>query len=78
MEGLKPEVVDTLSPPPSDAGSPPQSSPLSLGGRCSGSDSGPDSPVFEGTQVGPPLPLGVVEQTQGMTEPRARLSSLPR
>lgn len=66
MEGMKPEVVDTLSPPPSDAGSPSQSSPLSLGGRSSGSggsgsDSEPDSPVFEDSQVGscrslPPLP----------------------
>lgn len=58
MEGLKPEVVDTLSPPPSDAGSPSQSSPLSLGGRSSGSagsgsDSEPESPVFEDIQVGP-------------------------
>lgn len=56
MEGLKPEVVDTLSPPPSDAGSPSQSSPLSLGGRSSGSagsgsDSEPESPVFEDIQV---------------------------
>lgn len=58
MEGMKPEVVDTLSPPPSDAGSPSQSSPLSLGSRGSssggsGSDSEPDSPVFEDGQVGP-------------------------
>ncbi|XP_042823177.1 sterol regulatory element-binding protein 1 isoform X1 [Panthera tigris] len=58
MEGMKPEVVDTLSPPPSDAGSPSQSSPLSLGGRSSGSggsgsDSEPDSPVFEDSQVKP-------------------------
>lgn len=57
MEGEKPEVVDTLSPPPSDAGSPFQSSPLSLGSRGSssggsGSDSEPDSPVFEDSQVG--------------------------
>ncbi|XP_044777367.1 sterol regulatory element-binding protein 1 isoform X12 [Neomonachus schauinslandi] len=53
MEGTKPELVDTLSPPPSDAGSPSQSSPLSLGGRASGgsgSDSEPDSPVFEDSQ----------------------------
>ncbi|XP_068834418.1 sterol regulatory element-binding protein 1 isoform X3 [Capricornis sumatraensis] len=55
MEGMKPEVVDTLSPPPSDAGSPSQSSPLSLGSRGSssggsGSDSEPDSPVFEDGQ----------------------------
>lgn len=58
MESGKPEVVDTLSPPPSDAGSPSQSSPLSLGGKSggsagSGSDSEPDSPVFEDSQVGP-------------------------
>lgn len=58
MEGMKPEVVDTLSPPPSDAGSPSQSSPLSLSSRGSGSggsgsDSEPDSPVFEDGQVGP-------------------------
>lgn len=58
MEGMKPEVVDTLSPPPSDDGSPSRSSPLSLGSRSSGSrssgsDSEPDSPVFEDSQVGP-------------------------
>ncbi|KAM5307702.1 sterol regulatory element-binding protein 1 isoform 2-T2 [Glossophaga mutica] len=58
MEGIKPEVVDTLSPPPSDAGSPSQSSPLSLGSRSSGSggsssDSEPDSPAFEDSQVKP-------------------------
>lgn len=55
MEGLKPEVVETLTPPPSDAGSPSQSSPLSLGSRGSSSgasDSEPDSPVFEDSQVG--------------------------
>lgn len=58
MEGTNPEVVNTLSPPPSDAGSPSQSSPLSLGSRSSGSggsgsDSEPDSPVFKDSQVGP-------------------------
>ncbi|XP_063125981.1 sterol regulatory element-binding protein 1 isoform X1 [Rattus norvegicus] len=54
MEGMKPEVVETLTPPPSDAGSPSQSSPLSLGSRGSssgGSDSEPDSPAFEDNQV---------------------------
>ncbi|KAL1780190.1 sterol regulatory element-binding protein 1 isoform X1 [Sigmodon hispidus] len=54
MEGMKPEVVETLTPPPSDAGSPSQSSPLSLGSRGSssgGSDSEPDSPVSEDSQV---------------------------
>ncbi|KAM6174209.1 LOW QUALITY PROTEIN: sterol regulatory element-binding protein 1 [Erethizon dorsatum] len=58
MEGVKSEVVDTLTPPPSDAGSPSQSSPLSLGSRSSGSggsgsDSEPDSPVIEDSQVKP-------------------------
>ncbi|VCW69777.1 unnamed protein product [Gulo gulo] len=67
MEGMKPEVVDTLSPPPSDAGSPSQSSPLSLGGRSggsgsSGSDSEPDSPVFEDSQV----------KTEQLLSPRSR------
>ncbi|XP_054565877.1 sterol regulatory element-binding protein 1 isoform X1 [Eptesicus fuscus] len=50
MEGIKPEV-DTLSPPPSDAGSPSQSSPPSLSGK--GSDSEPDSPVLEDSQATP-------------------------
>uniref|UniRef100_A0A8C6G3B3 Sterol regulatory element-binding protein 1 n=1 Tax=Moschus moschiferus TaxID=68415 RepID=A0A8C6G3B3_MOSMO len=76
MEGMKPEVVDTLSPPPSDAGSPSQSSPLSLGSRGSssggsGSDSEPDSPVFEDGQVKPePLPA---PHSQGMLD-RSRLA----
>lgn len=55
MEGLKPDLVEMLTPPPSDAGSPSQSSPLSLGSRGSSSgvsDSEPDSPVFEDSQVG--------------------------
>jgi sterol regulatory element-binding transcription factor 1 len=57
-ESVKPEVVDTLTPPPSDAGSPSQSSPLSFGSRGSGSggsgsDSEPDSPVFEDSQIKP-------------------------
>ncbi|XP_040830470.1 sterol regulatory element-binding protein 1 isoform X9 [Ochotona curzoniae] len=51
MEGVKPEAADALTPPPSDAGSPSQGSPLSLGsGRGSGSDSEPDSPAFEDSQ----------------------------
>ncbi|XP_017370336.1 sterol regulatory element-binding protein 1 isoform X4 [Cebus imitator] len=58
MEGVKTEVEDTLTPPPSDAGSPFQSSPLSLGSGGggsggSGSDSEPDSPVFEDSQATP-------------------------
>ncbi|XP_036152155.1 sterol regulatory element-binding protein 1 isoform X5 [Myotis myotis] len=57
MEGIKPEV-DTLSPPPSDAGSPSRSSPLSLSskGGGGGSDSEPDSPVFEDSQAKPEPP----------------------
>ncbi|XP_063473787.1 sterol regulatory element-binding protein 1 isoform X12 [Symphalangus syndactylus] len=58
MEGVKTEVEDTLTPPPSDAGSPFQSSPLSLGSRGSGSggsgsDLEPDSPVFEDSKAKP-------------------------
>ncbi|KAM4843846.1 sterol regulatory element-binding protein 1 isoform 1-T1 [Thomomys bottae] len=53
MDGMKPEVMDTLTPPPSDAGSPSQSSPLSRGSGGSGSDSEPDSPVFEDSQMNP-------------------------
>ncbi|XP_044777366.1 sterol regulatory element-binding protein 1 isoform X11 [Neomonachus schauinslandi] len=73
MEGTKPELVDTLSPPPSDAGSPSQSSPLSLGGRASGgsgSDSEPDSPVFEDSQVKPEQLLS--PRSRGMLD-RSRL-----
>ncbi|XP_003791080.1 sterol regulatory element-binding protein 1 isoform X1 [Otolemur garnettii] len=71
MEGVKTEVEDTLTPPPSDAGSPSQSSPLSLGSRGSGSggsgsDSEPESPVFEDNQVQP-------EQSRGMLD-RSRLA----
>ncbi|XP_031323304.2 sterol regulatory element-binding protein 1 isoform X3 [Camelus dromedarius] len=77
MEGMKPEVVDTLSPPPSDAGSPSQSSPVSLGSRGSSSggsssDSEPDSPVIEDSQQvkpeQPPSPY-----SQGMLD-RSRLA----
>ncbi|XP_012581650.1 PREDICTED: sterol regulatory element-binding protein 1 isoform X2 [Condylura cristata] len=76
MEGMKPEVVDTLSPPPSDAGSPSQSSPLSMGSRSSGSggsgsDSEPDSPVFEDSQVKPEQLLS--PHSRGMLD-RSRLA----
>ncbi|XP_073737906.1 sterol regulatory element-binding protein 1 isoform X1 [Callorhinus ursinus] len=74
MDGTKPELVDTLSPPPSDAGSPFQSSPLSLGGRGSGgsgSDSEPDSPVFEDSQVKPEQLLS--PRSRGMLD-RSRLA----
>ncbi|XP_037664521.1 LOW QUALITY PROTEIN: sterol regulatory element-binding protein 1 [Choloepus didactylus] len=58
MEGVKSEVLDALTPPPSDAGSPSRGSPLSLGSRgggsgSSGSDSEPDSPALEDGQVKP-------------------------
>ncbi|XP_077172447.1 sterol regulatory element-binding protein 1 isoform X1 [Paroedura picta] len=47
-EGVK--MVDAMTPPPSDAGSPSYSSPLSLSGT-SGSDSEPDSPFCEEAKV---------------------------
>ncbi|XP_037019124.2 sterol regulatory element-binding protein 1 isoform X1 [Artibeus jamaicensis] len=77
MEGIKPEVVDTLSPPPSDAGSPSQSSPLSLGSRSSGSggnssDSEPDSPAFEDSQQVKPEQLPS-PHSRGMLD-RSRLA----
>nr|XP_042709022.1 sterol regulatory element-binding protein 1 [Chrysemys picta bellii] len=51
MEEIKPEMMDMLTPPPSDVGSPSHSSPLSLsGGSSSSSDSEPDSPLFEETK----------------------------
>ncbi|XP_006901264.1 PREDICTED: sterol regulatory element-binding protein 1 [Elephantulus edwardii] len=59
MEGMKPDVVATPTPPPSDVGSPSQSSPLSLGSRGSGggsSDSEPDSLFLENSE-GKPVPL---------------------
>uniref|UniRef100_A0A8C8S8N6 Sterol regulatory element-binding protein 1 n=1 Tax=Pelusios castaneus TaxID=367368 RepID=A0A8C8S8N6_9SAUR len=49
MEEIKPEMMDMLTPPPSDVGSPSHSSPLSLSGGSS-SDSEPDSPLFEETK----------------------------
>ncbi|XP_045680158.1 sterol regulatory element-binding protein 1 isoform X2 [Phyllostomus hastatus] len=77
MEGIKPEVVDTLSPPPSNAGSPSQSSPLSLGSRNSGSggsssDSEPDSPAFEDSQQVKPEQLPS-PHSRGMLD-RSRLA----
>ncbi|XP_021572834.1 sterol regulatory element-binding protein 1 [Carlito syrichta] len=75
-EGVKTEMEDTLTPPPSDAGSPSQSSPLSLGSRGSGgggsgSDSEPDSPVFEDSQVKPEQRLS--PPSRGMLD-RSRLA----
>ncbi|XP_029432350.1 sterol regulatory element-binding protein 1 isoform X2 [Rhinatrema bivittatum] len=48
VDSLKPEMMDVLTPPPSDAGSPSHSSPLS---QCSSSDSEPDSPFSDVTKV---------------------------
>ncbi|NXR15952.1 SRBP1 protein, partial [Semnornis frantzii] len=49
MEVVKAEVVEMLTPPPSDVGSPSHNSPLSLSGTSSNSssDSEPDSPLCE-------------------------------
>uniref|UniRef100_A0ABM5EZL0 Sterol regulatory element-binding protein 1 n=1 Tax=Pogona vitticeps TaxID=103695 RepID=A0ABM5EZL0_9SAUR len=47
-EGIK--LMDALTPPPSDAGSPSRNSPLSLSGT-SGSDSEPESPFCEEAKV---------------------------
>ncbi|XP_038618779.1 sterol regulatory element-binding protein 1 [Tachyglossus aculeatus] len=69
--GIKLEVMDALTPPPSDADSPSHSSPLSLcsggGGSSSGSDSEPDSPLFEDTKVKPAQlvsPLGMLDRSR--------------
>ncbi|XP_070617517.1 sterol regulatory element-binding protein 1 isoform X2 [Erythrolamprus reginae] len=47
-EGMK--MMEALTPPPSDASSPPHGSPLSFGG-ISGTDSEPDSPLCEEVKV---------------------------
>uniref|UniRef100_F7DVG0 Sterol regulatory element-binding protein 1 n=1 Tax=Ornithorhynchus anatinus TaxID=9258 RepID=F7DVG0_ORNAN len=69
--GIKLEMMDALTPPPSDAGSPSHSSPLSLcsggGGSSSGSDSEPDSPLFEDTKMKPEQlvsPLGMLDRSR--------------
>ncbi|XP_074064688.1 sterol regulatory element-binding protein 1 isoform X2 [Macrotis lagotis] len=71
MEIIKPEMVDALTPPPSDAGSPSHSSPLSLGSGGSGnsSDSEPDSPMFEDPkvkqeQLPSPSSLGMLDRSR--------------
>ncbi|XP_025938748.1 sterol regulatory element-binding protein 1, partial [Apteryx rowi] len=74
VEVVKAEVMEMLTPPPSDVGSPSHSSPLSLSGgsSTSSSDSEPDSPLFEDTKVKqerpPPSP-----GTQGMLD-RSRMA----
>lgn len=53
MEVVKAEVMEMLTPPPSDVGSPSHSSPLSLSGGSSNSssDSEPDSPLCDRGKV---------------------------
>ncbi|XP_026580331.1 sterol regulatory element-binding protein 1-like [Pseudonaja textilis] len=66
-EGMK--MMEALTPPPSDAGSPSHSSPLSFGG-VSGTDSEPDSPSCEEAKVkpeyqGPPSgSLGMLDRSR--------------
>ncbi|XP_074696519.1 sterol regulatory element-binding protein 1 isoform X1 [Strix aluco] len=75
MEVVKAEVMEMLTPPPSDVGSPSHSSPLSLSGgssNSSGSDSEPDSPLCDHGKVKqerpPPSP-----SSQGMLD-RSRMA----
>ncbi|NWU79728.1 SRBP1 protein, partial [Onychorhynchus coronatus] len=74
MEVVKAEVMEMLTPPPSDAGSPSHSSPLSLSGGSSNSssDSEPDSPLCDHGKVKqerpPPSP-----SSQGMLD-RSRMA----
>ncbi|NXH48591.1 SRBP1 protein, partial [Dicaeum eximium] len=73
MEVVKAEVMEMLTPPPSDVGSPSHSSPLSLsGGSNSSSDSEPDSPLCAHGKVKqerpPPSP-----SSQGMLD-RSRMA----
>uniref|UniRef100_A0A8B9MIE3 Sterol regulatory element-binding protein 1 n=1 Tax=Accipiter nisus TaxID=211598 RepID=A0A8B9MIE3_9AVES len=74
MEVVKAEVMEMLTPPPSDVGSPSHSSPLSLSGGSSNSssDSEPDSPLSLPAQVKqehpPPSP-----SSQGMLD-RSRMA----
>ncbi|NXG69941.1 SRBP2 protein, partial [Baryphthengus martii] len=74
MEVVKAEVMEMLTPPPSDVGSPSHSSPLSLSGTSSNSssDSEPDSPLCDHGKVKqerpPPSP-----SSQGMLD-RSRMA----
>ncbi|NXO10038.1 SRBP1 protein, partial [Oriolus oriolus] len=74
MEVVKAEVMEMLTPPPSDVGSPSHSSPLSLSGGSSNSssDSEPDSPLCDRGKVKqehpPPSP-----SSQGMLD-RSRMA----
>lgn len=64
-EGYKSEAMDVLTPPPSDVGSPSQSSPFS---HFSSSDSEPESPIFEDNKVKQELPspvsLGMMDRSR--------------
>ncbi|NXF31688.1 SRBP1 protein, partial [Nyctibius bracteatus] len=74
MEVVKAEVMEMLTPPPSDVGSPARGSPLSLssGSSTSSSDSEPDSPLCDHGKVKqehpPPSP-----SSQGMLD-RSRMA----
>ncbi|KFQ99895.1 Sterol regulatory element-binding protein 1, partial [Nipponia nippon] len=80
MEVVKAEVMEMLTPPPSDVGSPSHSSPLSLSGGSSNSssDSEPDSPLCDHGKVS--LPVQVKQEhpppspsSQGMLD-RSRMA----
>ncbi|XP_069501826.1 sterol regulatory element-binding protein 1 isoform X4 [Ambystoma mexicanum] len=64
-EGIKPEIMDVLTPPPSDVGSPSNGSPVS---QCSSSDSEPESPFFEDSKVKQelhsPTSLGMLDRSR--------------
>ncbi|XP_075755862.1 sterol regulatory element-binding protein 1 isoform X2 [Pelodiscus sinensis] len=71
MEETKPEMMDMLTPPPSDVGSPSHSSPFSLScGSSNSSDSEPESPLFEETkgkkeqQLLSPGSLGMLDRSR--------------
>ncbi|NXY18870.1 SRBP1 protein, partial [Atrichornis clamosus] len=75
MEVVKAEVMEMLTPPPSDVGSPSHSSPLSLSGGSSSnssSDSEPDSPLCDHGKVKQEHPLPS-PSSQGMLD-RSRMA----
>ncbi|NWZ80714.1 SRBP1 protein, partial [Poecile atricapillus] len=74
MEVVKAEVMEMLTPPPSDVGSPSHSSPLSLSGGSSNSssDSEPDSPLCGHGKVKQERPLPS-PSSQGMLD-RSRMA----
>uniref|UniRef100_A0A8B9U3R5 Sterol regulatory element-binding protein 1 n=1 Tax=Anas zonorhyncha TaxID=75864 RepID=A0A8B9U3R5_9AVES len=74
MEVVKAEVMEMLTPPPSDVGSPSRGSPLSLSGgsSTSSSDSEPDSPLCDHGKVKQERPLPS-PGSQGMLD-RSRMA----